>query len=170
MGRKITRLAIGALLLGPALLGAQQPATTTTNGQPFALSLDEALRRATGASENVIIARSGEQRARGAYACSGTTTGEEWLRGRDAEIEVVFGCEDACERRLRAGPGVDCSRARGNAGELVLQLLLPVHRGAELRHECRLRLPELAPSALLARACDRDAFTGARCALEGFIE
>ena len=65
MGRRFPWLAFGALVFGPALLQAQQPATTTSTAQPLALSLDEALRRATGTSEAVAIARSGEQRARG---------------------------------------------------------------------------------------------------------
>lgn len=65
MGRQFRMLALGALALGPAMLGAQQPAATNSSGQPLPLSLDEALRRAVGASENVVIAKSGEQRARG---------------------------------------------------------------------------------------------------------
>ncbi len=63
MGRQFRRLALGALFLGPVALGAQQP--VSTGAAPLALSLDEALRRATGTSEAVAIARSGEQRARG---------------------------------------------------------------------------------------------------------
>jgi outer membrane protein TolC len=58
-------LALGALVFAPAMLEAQQPSTTNSTGQPLPLSLDEALRRAVGASENVVIAKSGEQRARG---------------------------------------------------------------------------------------------------------
>lgn len=58
-------LTSGALGLAPARLEAQQPATTTNNGQPLPLSLEEALRRATGASENVAIAKAGEERAHG---------------------------------------------------------------------------------------------------------
>ncbi|MCC6243568.1 MAG: TolC family protein, partial [Gemmatimonadaceae bacterium] len=53
-----------ALQLSPTLLRAQASGAQT-NGQTLTLTLDQALRMASGVSEQVAIARAGEQRARG---------------------------------------------------------------------------------------------------------
>lgn len=53
-----------ALPLSPVLLSAQSSGAAS-NGQPLTLTLDQALRMASGVSEQVALARAGEQRARG---------------------------------------------------------------------------------------------------------
>lgn len=72
MGRFSLRLALGALLLAPATMAAQQsapPASTSTSpASPMSLSLADALKMAASTSEQVTIARAGEQRARGQQA------------------------------------------------------------------------------------------------------
>ncbi|MEQ1693955.1 MAG: TolC family protein, partial [Gemmatimonas sp.] len=62
MARTRTILAALSLAAGPMVLRAQ-PGTAT--GTPMTLSLNDALRLATGTSEQVALARAGEQRARG---------------------------------------------------------------------------------------------------------
>ncbi len=61
MDRPLRIFALLVLALGPATLHAQ--ASATTSG-PITLSLNDALQLATGASEQVALARAGEQRAR----------------------------------------------------------------------------------------------------------
>lgn len=103
MGRQFRRLALGVLVLGPAALPAQQPATTPVSTAPLALSLDEALRRATGTSESVAIARSGEQRARGQLGqakstllpqLGATVNWQKQLQNQFAEIAKSAGAVD----------------------------------------------------------------------------
>jgi outer membrane protein len=61
MSIQVKRLiAVTALALSPSVVRAQAPATS-----PMPLSLEQALRLATGTSESVALARAGEQRARG---------------------------------------------------------------------------------------------------------
>lgn len=60
-----TALAIGALALGARDVSAQ-----SSGGAPLSLSLDAALRMASGSSEQVALARAGEQRSRGLLAQS----------------------------------------------------------------------------------------------------
>ena len=62
MDRHLKTFVLLSLALGPASLHAQVSAAT---GGPITLSLNDALRLATGASEQVALARAGEQRARG---------------------------------------------------------------------------------------------------------
>ncbi len=62
MDRLLKTFALLLLALGPATLHAQVSAATSG---PITLSLNDALRLATGASEQVALARAGEQRARG---------------------------------------------------------------------------------------------------------
>ncbi len=63
MSIQLQRLLLcSALAFGPAALGAQSATQPTT---PVALSLEQALQLAAGASEQVALARAGEQRARG---------------------------------------------------------------------------------------------------------
>jgi outer membrane protein len=73
MGIHLTRIALCALALGPAVLSAQQSASSTSSSVPLAsvpmaLSLNDALKLAGGTSEQVAIARAGAQRARGQQA------------------------------------------------------------------------------------------------------
>ncbi len=65
MSSQVKRLLVcAALALGPRAVHAQA-ATPAAAASAVALSLDEALRLASGASEQVALARAGEQRARG---------------------------------------------------------------------------------------------------------
>ncbi len=76
MAKHLKRLATLIVVLGPAAVHAQSGSGTsaaTNPSPPMALSLSEALRLATGASESIAIARAGEQRARGQQAQARST-------------------------------------------------------------------------------------------------
>lgn len=59
------RRALTAIFLAPMALVAQSGVVAPTAGTPTTLSLADALRLATGTSEQIALARAGEQRARG---------------------------------------------------------------------------------------------------------
>ncbi len=67
MGFHLKRLLIGAVAVTPALFAPAISAAQTASA-PLSLSLNEALRMAGSTSEQVALARAGEQRARGQQA------------------------------------------------------------------------------------------------------
>ncbi len=58
----------GALALAALAIGARGVSAQSAGGAPLSLSLDAALRLASGSSEQVALARAGEQRSRGLLA------------------------------------------------------------------------------------------------------